>query len=203
VPSWPIYIATATFAPLFMRAFGSEYRSGQHAVLILSLAALVFVTTGNNKVVLLMGGKSGWNLSITAASLALNVGANLLLIPRYGGSGAAVAFASSIVFDNVATTAVVALRLGLYPFGREQALIALASVLCYGVVGVTARIWLGSSLPAFLSFAAIGTAGYAAFVWRFRRPLQLDVLFAAARGRRRAAPVRVEEEPGGRPFGSG
>ena len=89
-----------------------------------------------HKIVLLMGGGSGWNLLVTGASLTSNVVLNLLLIPRYGMNGAAVAYAISIVFDNVATALLVWRLFGLHPFGRGYWLAVAGGTACYGGVGL-------------------------------------------------------------------
>jgi hypothetical protein len=62
---------------------------------------LVPLAAGNVGSVLLLGGKSTWVLLDKVAVLVVNVGLNLLLIPRFGILGAAMAWAVSIVVDNV------------------------------------------------------------------------------------------------------
>mgnify|MGYP000290591202 CR=1 FL=1 len=54
-----------------------------------------------NRSVLLLGGKSTWVLIDKVVVLVVNVGLNLVLIPRFGILGAAMAWAVSIVVDNV------------------------------------------------------------------------------------------------------
>ena len=73
----------AVFGPLLLGVFGRGFDQGSTALAILSVAMLVNLGTGNVTVVLLMGGKSSWNLVNTAIALALNIGLNLVLIPRY------------------------------------------------------------------------------------------------------------------------
>jgi len=46
IPSWPIYLTLAVFAPFLLRAFGPGFESGQTALLILSVAGLLATTTG-------------------------------------------------------------------------------------------------------------------------------------------------------------
>jgi O-antigen/teichoic acid export membrane protein len=186
--SWPIYAVMAVFAPFLMQVFGPEFVAGQTVLLVLSLAMLALVGTGNNKVVLLMAGGSGWNLAITSVALAVNIVLSLILIPAFGMNGAAVAFGATIVMDNALTTLVVRYRLKLQPFGSGYWVVALAAALCYGVLGLVVRLTLGMSLATFLLYGAVATACYVAILWRARGLLRLGVFREVLRTRGRVAP---------------
>ena len=191
--SWPLYLALAVFAPLLLRVFGREFVSGDTALLILAFGMLVYIGTGNNKIVLLMGGKSGWNLAISATVLVTNLVLNILLIPHLGVNGAAWSFTASIVLDNVATTLVVLFALHLQPFGRGYLVVALASVACFAGGGLAVRFALGMSIKTFALYAAGASVVYAAILWRFRERLHLSVLRDAVRmrGRDRGEQVAI------------
>ena len=139
VVSWPLFLTLAIFGPALLGVFGPGFDQGATALAILSFAMLVNLGTGNVTVVLLMGGKSSWNLLNTAVALCLNVGLNLVLIPRFGMEGAAIAWAVSIVVDNLMALTEVWLFLGMRPFGRGYLPAVTAAVGCFGVVGLAAR----------------------------------------------------------------
>lgn len=194
---WPIFITMAAFAPFLLQIFGQEYVAGQHVLLIVSLGMLALVGTGNNKIVLLMGGGSGWNLAISALSLTLNVGLNLLLIPHLGMNGAAIALASTIVFDMLFTTLIVWMRLAIEPFGAGYPVVAIGSLLCFGALGLLVRQTVGMSGLSFAGFAVVSSGLYLLLLWRFRGVLRLPVLRsslsmrgAMAGGRLRAGHAR-------------
>ncbi|MDQ3777922.1 MAG: oligosaccharide flippase family protein, partial [Actinomycetota bacterium] len=128
---WPLYATLAVFAPVFMEIFGPHYVAGATALTILALAGLVNFATGNVTLLLLMAGGSGWNMFNAAASLATNVALNLVLIPRYGIEGAALAWAASIVLNNVLALAEVRLALGFHPFARGY-VVAVAALGLFG-----------------------------------------------------------------------
>ena len=186
---WPLYLVMALFAPAVLRLFGRGYGSGAFALSVLSLASLVYVGTGNNKVILLMGGGSGWNFLITAVSLALNVGLNLLLIPSHGIDGAALAFAATIVLDQGLTTAVVWRKLGIDPFGAGYPLVVVLNAILFGGLGLLVRALAGPSIPALFAAAILGGLGYLALLWRFRERLRLPALRMALR--RRGSPPKI------------
>jgi O-antigen/teichoic acid export membrane protein len=182
--SWPLYLTIAIFAPLFMSIFGTDFVQGQTALLILSLGLLALISTGNNKVVLLMAGGSGVNLAITTLALATNLVLNFLLIPRIGMEGAAIASAATIFVDNAATTAMVRLRLRLHPFGNGWGLVAASALVCYGAVGLAARAAWGATVPSLLVHGIVGTSLYLVVLWRLREVLHLSVIGRALRSRR-------------------
>jgi O-antigen/teichoic acid export membrane protein len=180
---WPMYITMAAFGPFLLRIFGREYVAGQDVLVILAAGMLALVGTGNNKIVLLMGGGSGWNLGISTLSLGLNIGLNLLLVPRWGMEGAAVALAATVVFDMAATTLVVWLRLGLQPFGAGYPVVMLSSLLCFGGLGLAVRMWFGMTAVTFAGFAVVSSLLYLALLWWFRGVLRLSVLRSSLRMR--------------------
>ena len=137
---WPFYLAVAVFAPWIMGLFGPEFVSGADALAILCLGMLVNLATGNVTTVLLMGGKSSWSLINAGGSLALNLTLNVLLTPTYGITGAAIAWAASLTFVNVAPLVQVGLFLKMKPpWGRGFVLVALASGVLYGALGLVFR----------------------------------------------------------------
>jgi O-antigen/teichoic acid export membrane protein len=194
--TWPVYFTLAVFSPLLLRVFGPEFVAGRTALLILSLAMLVSMATGPVDVVLLMGGKSSWNLLNTVVALAVNVSLNLLLIPHLGIEGAAIAWAASIVVNNLAPLAEVWMLLRLDPFGPGFFTAAVCATTCYGGVGLAVRLTVGLTVPAFLLFGLVATGLYASLLLRFRSTLQLPALGEALRTRARPA-AAMTSSPGG------
>jgi O-antigen/teichoic acid export membrane protein len=174
--SFPIYITLALFAPLLLRVFGDDFTSGDSALVILSLAMLLNMGTGTVGVVLLMAGKSSWNLANTAAALVMNVCLNFMLIPRFGIVGAAAAWAVSIAIQNLAPLAEVWRALGLHPFSRGYLFVALAAALCFGGIGLFVRGVIGTSISSFVLFGISATLAYCAALWRLRDEVGLQTV---------------------------
>ncbi len=190
--SWPVYLTLAVFAPFLLRVFGPGFDRGQHAMLTLSIAMLISIASGPVMVVLLMSGRSGWTLANGAVALTLNVVLNLILIPRYGMEGAALAWLASILFNNAAGILEVRYLLKLTPFGSGLATVALASTACFGVLGLFTRQVLGMSLPWFVAFGLVASALYLAILYSFRRSLHLGIFMEAVRGKNRRSAGRAE-----------
>jgi O-antigen/teichoic acid export membrane protein len=191
---WPLYLGLAVFGPVVLRIFGAEFVAGGTALLILSLAMLVDLSTGNVTVMLLMGGKSSWNLLNALGALVLNVGLNLLLLPRIGIAGAALAWAASIVFENLAAIIELRILLRLNPFGRGWWLAAGQSALCFAGIGLLLSGLLGRSVLSLVATAVIAAPLYLWLVWRSRGVLQLDALREAIRARGRGAAATDDEQ---------
>jgi len=137
--------------------------------------------TGNVTVVLLMGGKSSWSAINAGAALTVNIGLNLLLLPRLGILGAAIAWGASIVVDNVTAMVEVRWVLGLAPFGPGYGLVVAMTTICFGVTGIAARALLGQTLPGLSVGLAAALAVYAAALYFARGPLGLTGISAVLR----------------------
>jgi len=181
IVSWPLYLLMLVFAPLFARIFGEEYSSGATALAVLAAAGLVNLATGNAMVLLLMAGKSSWNLLDSAGSMISNLALNLLLIPPFGMTGAAVAWSVSIVGTNLVSVIQVRRATGLQPFGRGYALACLLPLVCFGLPGLIVRSAAGWELPVVLVTTLLGTLLYVPLLVRFREPLSLTDLAGGLR----------------------
>ncbi|MDX6534410.1 MAG: hypothetical protein QOF68_2154 [Gaiellales bacterium] len=181
--AWPLYIVMMVFPSLFAQLFGSSYSAGATALVILCAAGLFNLATGNVTVLLLMSGYSKLNMLNAGGALALNVVLNLILIPRFGMSGAAVAWAASIVANNLAALIQVHRRLGLRPFGDGYLVVALGTVACFGLVAAAGRLVGGESAEALVPVLLISTTLYAMFLWKARGRIGLDTLVGAFGGR--------------------
>ena len=179
--SWPLYLAIAVGAPLLLRVFGPRYTEGAAALRLLCLAMALSLAAGTIQTVLLMGGKSSWNLLNKAAAVVLNVGLNLVLVPRWGIDGAAVAWAATILLDTVLAAAEVRLLLGIRTFDRGTVVVGLGAIACYGGLGLLLHQWGAAGIAGYLGFLVVATVLFAGVLWRFRQLLELWALREAVR----------------------
>jgi O-antigen/teichoic acid export membrane protein len=191
--NWPVYLALITFGPALLAVFGRGFGGGQVVLVILSATMLVATAVGPVDVVLLMGGRSTWNLLNTVVSLGANLVLNFVLTPRYGLAGAAVAFAVGILLNNLIPLAQVWWFLRLHPFGQGTWVAAALSAVCFGAVGLAVRALLGPTLPGLVVYALAGCALYALLLWRCRGRLEVAALrgLLDRRGARQQAAVEA------------
>jgi O-antigen/teichoic acid export membrane protein len=172
--TWPVSLLVMLFAPVYLGAFGAGYRAGADVVVVLAGAMLVATGCGMVDMVLAMAGRTSWNLVNVLIALAVTVGLDVVLIPRYGALGAAVGLACGMVANNVLPLIQVGRAAGLHPFGAGTATAALLSAGCFGVLPriVTAAIGTGAGGLA----VALGLAvpAYCAGAWLLRVRLALD-----------------------------
>jgi len=188
--NWPVYLALIAFGPALLAVFGRGFGGGEVVLVILSATMLVATAVGPVDVVLLMGGRSSWNLLNTVVALGANLALNFVLTPRLGLAGAAIAFAVGILLNNLIPLLQIWWFLHLHPFGQGVWVAAALSAVSFGAVGVATRALLGPTVPGLVVFALTGCALYAVLLWRFRGRLEaaaLRGLLARGGGRRQAA----------------
>lgn len=188
---WPIYLTLAVFGGVLVRIFGREYEQGATALAILAVAGLVGSASGPVAMVLLMAGRSSANLAITAVALLVNIVANVILVPRMGVEGAAVAWALSIAVANGLALWQVWRRIGIHPFGPGLLRVA---PLCVGTVGgalLGARLVVGPTFAGLVCGLAAAGVLYGLVLWRLGPALDAPALRAALS--RRARPGAAVE----------
>jgi O-antigen/teichoic acid export membrane protein len=170
---WPVHLTLILFGAVLLRLFGAGYGGGGAVLVILGLAGLVGTGVGPVDVVLLMAGKSGWNLATTALALVVNIVLNVLLVPTWGVNGAAVAWAASILCTNLIPLAQCWIVLGMHPFGRGTATAVPVALAAFGGTGVLARLVLGRTVPALVVTVVLGGLLHLSLLWRRRSTLDL------------------------------
>jgi len=104
--SWPVFALTALFAdPLTRLVLGGRYASSAPLLTLLAVAAYVNAACGPNGTTVQILGRVRWMLGVNALALTALVVATLVLVPRYGARGAAVAVLVTTVVHNLAKQA--------------------------------------------------------------------------------------------------
>lgn len=184
IVAWPIYLVAAAFAPELMSVFGDGYSEAADIVVILSLTMLLATACGPVDSVLLMAGHSWLSLANNTVALVINIALNLVLIPDYGITGAAVSWAVAIVVRNLLPLLQVRRGLGMWPGTPASAWVSAGALACIGLpIGTAAA--LGAPVAALVALTVLGCSAYLAGVWFRRRHLGLDAFGALlTRGRR-------------------
>ena len=194
VMTWPPYLAIACFAAALLAFFGVEFPEGAAAATILALAALVASGLGPVDMLLLMAGKSTWSLLNTVAALSTNVVLLVVLVPRLGLEGAALAWAAGRIIGNVLPFLEVAAYLKIHPFGRGWKSAATSAVLAFGVLGVAMRIMFGASPMVLLIYGLIAVTLYLALLYRYRQNLDLGVAQSVLRKHRSSGEATAQKD---------
>jgi O-antigen/teichoic acid export membrane protein len=121
----PLAVVMVLFASPLMQIFGRDFAAGWMILIIGTVGQLVNCGVGSVGYLLMMSGNQRCLIKIEAIMAALMVLLNLLLIPRWGITGAAMAAAITNVAGNIWYLAEVRRRLGLFPYNRSYLRLAL------------------------------------------------------------------------------
>ena len=98
--SWPFYLSLAFFGPVLLGFFGKGFEAGAGILWVICPAAMLSMSAGGVQSVLLMSGKSRWQLLNKLSSLVVAVTLNFTLVPVWGLYGAVTAWASALLIDT-------------------------------------------------------------------------------------------------------
>ncbi|MCP5028580.1 MAG: flippase [Actinomycetia bacterium] len=176
VAVWPMYLVIALWAETVLSIFGAEYTAAAPAVRILTLGFLVASACGPVEAVLLMAGRSGRNLGLNVAAVAINALLNVLLIPPFGLEGAALAWSVALLVTNLGPMALLYRDHHIQPAVGEWVLLLLALGVCYAVPGLALRSWTAPALTTVVGALVGSTLLATGYVFLRRNQLQLGLL---------------------------
>src|SRR5262249_136686 len=174
--TWPLYLLAAVFGPSVLGIFGRNYHAGSTVMVILALAMLVATACGQVDTVLITTGRSGWSLVNGLLAMCVNIGVDVLLIPRMGITGAAVGWAAAIVVSNLIPLAQVATVVKVHPFGAGMAAACALTTLSFAAIPLGIRAVAGGRPAVSIAATALGCAVMAVGLWRLHGILHLSAL---------------------------
>lgn len=130
----PFSLILMVFPREVMSVFGPGFAAGGTPLLILASAQLVNAATGPVAHMLVMSGRQQWMMLNTLAVCVVNFILNWLLVPSFGGTGAAVASSCSIVAFNILMLMEIRMLMGMHPYE--------ASILAPPAAGFTAALFV-------------------------------------------------------------
>lgn len=150
-----------------LKLFGSGFEGGQAALLIVLIGQFFNSATGGGGLVLIMIGRTGYDLAVYAGSLALNLTLAFLLSPVLGITGAAIANAVTFAVSNAARLLLVRKFTGMQPYDARYGRLVAPAVLAAATMWTVHRLTGGGPLIQLLVTATTGTLvyGIAYFLW--------------------------------------
>ncbi|MBI5839273.1 MAG: flippase [Chloroflexi bacterium] len=143
----PIFLLMVIFPGALLSIFGDSYTQGATALIILAAADLLNVGTGMGGIIIDMTGYTKLKLVNSILRLVIYLGLDLLLIPRWGLVGAAVAVLAGEGAVNLLRLVEVYVLFKLLPFNRGFVKPVVAAVMAASGA-LLLRVWmsLGSDL---------------------------------------------------------
>ncbi len=177
--SWPFYITLACFAPVILDLFGPGFRAGAPALVVLCGGMMILTGAGMVQTVLLMGGRSHWQMSNKAVALTVNIGGNVALVPVWGILGAAATWVITIGVDAALATWQVQRRMAI-GFAPRHLLLPIAIIVgTWALPGLLARVVVGVSAGSLVLHLILSGCLYATVCWRFRKQLGIESLIGS------------------------
>jgi O-antigen/teichoic acid export membrane protein len=180
---WPLYLALAIFGPVLIRVFGRGFGEGADALVILAVGGMVGAACGPVDMVLLMGGRSSATVVSAAIGLAVNIGVNVALVPRYGFIGAAIAWSATLAATNLIGVWQIRRLIGRTGYGSVWGRAMVAAVVGAGAPLLVARLALGATPLAMAVGLIAGAAVYSQILRRWRDIVPLEIFRSARKGR--------------------
>jgi len=112
----PIFLATVIFAGPLLSIFGKDFVVGAPGLAILAFGSMFNASTGTNGSMITMTGHSKVTLVNSITNLVVSLTLDVLLIPRWGIVGAALAVTLTGVLVNILRTIQVYFFLRLWPY---------------------------------------------------------------------------------------
>ena len=154
----PAFVVLVLFPANILGVFGPDFATGAAVTAVLAIGQFINAATGPCGTVLNMSGRVKINMIDNIAVLALNISLNLILIPRIGIIGAAIAWSVSLGTVNLVRVYQVKRFIGIAPWsaGMAKAVLAAAVAAAGGFViretvdGSVLSLLLGAVVVALL-----------------------------------------------------
>jgi O-antigen/teichoic acid export membrane protein len=166
---WGLYISIPVMIVLLLSprdvlllTYGHEYSSGAVLILVLLIGQTVNLATGPVGPILVATGYQRLTFLLSGFCLFLNIGLNVLFVPRWGLLGAAAATSISLVILYVAALFAAKQKLQLWPYDRRYWKGLFAAFSAFLIAGIVNRISFSSILlSVLLEFACAITVFFA------------------------------------------
>jgi O-antigen/teichoic acid export membrane protein len=156
--AFPLLLMTSAFAGVLVDAlYGARYAGSSTVLLILSIGYFAQTASGFNGQTLKIHGLLRFTMAVDACAMIVNLGVNVLLIPKYGATGAAIGTTSTLLAHNTLKQIGMRRFTGVHLADRGfLRLLGVGAALLGGVV-VLARL-AAPTLPLALVTTAVATA---------------------------------------------
>ena len=181
--SWPFYLSLAFFGPVLLGFFGKGFEAGAGILWVICPAAMLSMSAGGVQSVLLMSGKSRWQLLNKLSSLVVAVTLNFTLVPVWGLYGAVTAWASALLIDTFLASYQVFRLVGIRASVREMAPSLFLGAAVPTACALVSLTFLGQSVLGVIVYVVLLVPVYGAVLFRFRKALGIERFLSARRAK--------------------
>lgn len=127
-----IFMMILVFNKEFMLIFGKDFLIGSTALIIIGIGQIVNSGVGPAGYINVMTGNPRYALYISSIAIFLNVGLNIIMIPKWGINGAAIASMLSNIFKNLGRLFFVWRDHKIHPYSKQM----LINIIKIALIGV-------------------------------------------------------------------
>jgi O-antigen/teichoic acid export membrane protein len=163
----PVLLVLAVLPGPVLRVFGEDFGGGAQALRILIVGMIVPVMVGTVGFILIMAGRTGWDLIVYLGGVTIDIALALVLArpEMLGIRGAAIAQATTLTVSALARLFLVRRFLAIWPFDRGYVRLAVPTILgAAAMYGAHLILPDAKWLINLLASAALGTLVYGAAV---------------------------------------
>jgi len=150
----PLALSMIVFARALMSIFGPSFQSGTAVVMIGAVGQVFNCAVGSVGFLLLMSGNQAQLMKIQAVNAVLIIVLNIILVPRFGIAGAAIATTVTTVTTNIWALTSVRRILKVFPYNAGYLKLAWPSA--FAIAGTLALARLMGGVQAQWKIAAAG-----------------------------------------------
>jgi len=174
VCTFPIFALTFSLArPITVLLYGARYEQSAIVLAVLAFGYYFDAALGFNGLTLKVYGKLRYSVVINVLAGLFNLGAILVLIPRYGALGAAIGTCLALVVHNILKQAGLRLGTGINLFEGRYFRVYL--IITLGALGLLLVQW-ATSAPVYVSLALAGLISLLV-LWLNRKMLKVGQTF--------------------------
>lgn len=172
--SFPIFVLTFSLAsPLTVLVYGERYAQSAPILALLSFGYYFNAALGFNGTTLTVFRKIRYIIIINIIAAVINIGVNLLLIPKYGAFGAAVGTCLTLVVHNILKQIGLSKGTGISLFASRYLKIY-ASILFSALAVLVYQVF--TSMPVVVDFLVAAVVSFVV-VWSNRKALNVEETF--------------------------
>jgi O-antigen/teichoic acid export membrane protein len=191
----PVFLVMMLYPEQILLVFGQSFTDGATALMILAVSSLVLVGTGMGGIILDMGGHTRLKLLNSVLRLSTFLALDLILIPRWGIVGAALAALAGETLVNLLRLGQVYYLYRLLPYNRSFLRMGATALIALAVALLVGRRWPPDQSLVFAAInAAVLVTVYAALTLRFGFSAEEKTLVALARRRAGSVIGRAKKE---------
>ena len=149
----PIFLWIVVFSRRILLFYGHEFTQAEWVLIFLAMGQFVNAAVGPNGLMLSMSGHQKWEMFNGIAVATLNVVLNILLVPRYGATGSAIAGSAALTLVNIIKSVEVWVVMGMIPYNLKFIKPIISGITGFVVLYILRRLFNPGFVYTLFAFA--------------------------------------------------